>query len=185
MAGLNALDLESPNVFYDDLGKQFVVTWACTLAKNAIQAFQEDVEHNPRIWYATTRDFKAFSESKLLFDNNYAVRDAQILKLEGAGHYALLHNDQTWPMQNLRVAFSASPAGPWGPSTDAFTPKGTHSPHAVFSGGFWWIYYTAGQAAGLVRTRDFRTFVELPLPAGALPVSAFAGPGASGEAPPR
>jgi pectinesterase len=169
MAGLNALDLESPNVFYDEAGKQFVVTWSCTLARNAIQAFQEDVEHNPRIWYATTRDFAKFSESKLLFDNNYAVRDAQILKLDG--RYALLHTDSTWPMQNLRVAFSASPVGPWGPSTDAITGKGTHSPHAVLSGGFWWIYHSGG----LVRSRDFWTFVELPLPAGTPPVTAFEG----------
>ncbi len=141
------------------------MTWSCTLAKNAIQAFQEDVEHNPRIWYATTKDFTAFSESKLLFDNNYAVRDAQILKL-APSRYALLHNDQTWPMQNIRVAFSTSTLGPWGPSTDAFTSKGTHSPHAVSSGGAWWIYHSGG----LVTTRDFWNFAELP---GAAPVGLF------------
>src|ERR1017187_5344939 len=55
MAGKNALDLDSPAVFHD--GSQFIVTWSCTIARNFIQAFQEDVESNPRIWYATTRDF--------------------------------------------------------------------------------------------------------------------------------
>ncbi len=49
MAAKDALDLEAPNLFYDEPGKQFLVTWSCTLARNAIQAFQEDVEHNPRI----------------------------------------------------------------------------------------------------------------------------------------
>jgi hypothetical protein len=48
--------------------------------------------------------------------------------------------------------------GPWGPSIDAFTPKGTHSPNAVFSGGEWWIYHSGG----LVRTRAFWNFVEVP-----------------------
>jgi hypothetical protein len=137
------------------------------------------VEHNPRIWYAATRDFTSFSESKLLFDNNYAVRDAQILKLDG--RYALLHTDITWPIPNVRVAFGASPVGPWGPSTDPFTAKETHSPHAVFSGGFWWIYHSGG----LVRTQDFWTFVDLPLPAGAQSVSAFQGPRASAAAAPQ
>ena len=47
-----ALDLLSPNLFWD--GNQFVVTWSCTIAKNFIQAFQEDVENSPRIWYAMT-----------------------------------------------------------------------------------------------------------------------------------
>ncbi|MGD0777732.1 MAG: pectinesterase family protein [Candidatus Solibacter sp.] len=163
MAGKNALDLNSPNVFHD--GHQFIVTWSCTIAKNFIQAFQEDVESNPRIWYATTRDFETFSDPQLLFDNNYAVREAQILKL--GDRYALLHNDNTWPMQNLRVAFSDSPLGPWGPSTDAFTAKGTSSPVAIRAGDEWWIYHSRG----LVRTRDFWSFAEVPLPAAVRPGS--------------
>jgi hypothetical protein len=163
MAGKNALDLDSPNLFHD--GSQFIVTWSCTIAKNFIQAFQEDVESNPRIWYATTRDFETFSDPQLLFDNNYAVRDAQILQL--GTRYALLHNDNTWPMQNLRVAFSDSPHGPWGSSSDAFTAKGTASPAAIRSGGEWWIYHSGG----LVRTRDFWSFTEVPLPAGVRPVN--------------
>jgi pectinesterase len=163
MAGKNALDLNSPNIFYD--GNRYIVTWSCTIARNFIQAFQEDVESNPRIWYATTRDFETFSDPQLLFDNNYAVREAQILKLEG--RYALLHNDNTWPMQNLRVAFSDTPLGPWGPSTDAFTAKGTSSPVAIRAGDEWWIYHSRG----LVRTRDFWSFMDVPLPAAVRPGS--------------
>jgi hypothetical protein len=177
MAGTNALDLNSPNVFYD--GSQFVVTWSCTIAKNFIQAFQEDVESNPRIWYATTSDFNTFSDPQLLFDNNYAVRDAQIIQL--GTRYALLHNDNSGPMQNLRVAFADSPLGPWGPSTDAFTAKGTASPAAIRSGDEWWIYHSGG----LVRTRDFWSFAEVPLPAGVRPVSVIEVPRALAAALPR
>ena len=152
-------------------------TSACTLARNAIQAFQEDVEHNPRIWYATTRDFAAFSAPKLLFDNNYAVRDAQILR-DGA-RYILLHNDNSRPMQNLRAAFSSSPLGPWGPSTNAFTAKGAESPAAIQSGGEWWIYHS-GNSPGLIRTRDFITFADssaqLNLPDAAAPLSVLVHP---------
>jgi pectinesterase len=177
MAGKNALDLNSPNLFYD--GSQFIVTWSCTIARNFIQAFQEDVETNPRIWYATTRDFETFSEPLLLFDNNYAVRDAQILQV--GTRYALLHNDNTWPMQNLRVAFADSPLGPWGPSSDAFTAKGTASPAAIRVGGEWWIYHSGG----LVRTRDFWSFAEVPLPAGVRPLSVIEVPRALATALPR
>jgi pectinesterase len=177
MAGRNALDLHSPNLFHD--GSQFIVTWSCTIARNFIQAFQEDVETNPRIWYATTRDFETFSEPQLLFDNNYAVRDAQILQL--GTRYALLHNDNTWPMQNLRVAFSDSPLGPWGPSSDAFTAKGAAAPAAIRAGAEWWIYHSGG----LLRTRDFLSFTEVPLPAGVRPVSVVEVPRALAAALPR
>ena len=163
MAGKSALDLNSPNLFHD--GSQFIVTWSCTITRNFIQAFQEDVEDNPRIWYAITRDFETFSDPRLLFDNNYAVRDAQILSL--GDRYALLHNDNTGPVGNLRVAFSGSPLGPWGPSTDAFAARGAASPAAIQSAGEWWIYHSHG----LVRTRDFWGFAEVPLPAGVRPVS--------------
>jgi pectinesterase len=177
MAGSNALDLNSPNLFHD--GARFIVTWSCTIARNFIQAFQEDVENNPRIWYATTRDFENFSDPQLLFDNNYAARDAQILNL--GGRYALLHNDNTGPVENLRVAFSANPLGAWGPSTDAFAARGAASPAAIPSGGEWWIYHSGG----LVRTSDFWSFTEVPLPAGARPVSVIEVPRALAAALPR
>jgi pectinesterase len=177
MAGKNALDLNSPDIFHD--GNRFIVTWSCTIAKNFIQAFQQDVESNPRIWYATTRDFETFSDPQLLFDNNYAVRDAQILQL--GTRYALLHNDNTWPMQNLRVAFSDSPRGPWGPSTDAFSAKGTALPAGIRSGDEWWIYHSGG----LVRTRDFWGFAEVPLPAAIRPVSVIEVPRAMAAALPH
>jgi pectinesterase len=157
MTGQNALDLESANLFWDEPRKLWIVTWSCTLARNAIQAFQEDTEHNPRIWYATTRDFESFSEAQLLFDNNHATRDAQIIQV--GGKYILLHNDNSRPMQNLRVAMSDSPTGPWGPSSDAFTPKFSEFPAAVKNGSEWWIYFK-GKAPGLYVTRDFVNFVD-------------------------
>jgi pectinesterase len=172
MAGQNALDLASPNLFYDEPRQQWIVTWSCTLARNAIQAFQEDVEHNPRIWYATTSDFTTFSEPKLLFDNNYATRDAQII--HAGRHYVLLHNDNSRPMQNLRAATADSPTGPWGPSTNSFTPKFAEAPTAIRNGEEWWIYF-GGKTPGLYVTRDFINFTDatagLKLPGNDAPLS--------------
>ena len=49
------------------------------MAANSIQSFQEEVDNNPRIFYATTRDFETFSDPALLFDPNYSVKDAVLL----------------------------------------------------------------------------------------------------------
>jgi len=176
MAGQSALDLESPNLFYEESARQWIVTWSCTLARNAIQAFQEDVNQNPRIWYATTADFQTFSEPKLLFDNNYATRDSQII--HAGRHYILLHNDNSRPMQNLRATIGDSPIGPWGPSTNAFTPKFAELPAAVRNGDEWWIYF-GGKTPGLYVTRDFLHFTDaseqLKFPAGSAPSSIILG----------
>jgi pectin methylesterase-like acyl-CoA thioesterase len=87
----------------------------------------------------------------------------------------------TFATQNLRVAWADSPLGPWGPSTDAFTAKGTTSPAAIRSGGEWWIYHSGG----LLRTRDFWSFTEVPLPAGVRPVSVVEVPRALAAGLPR
>ena len=178
MAKLDALDVASPNLFYDEVSRRFVITWASTMARNAIQSFQEAVEDNPRIWYSTTRDFDLFSEPELLFDPNYSVRDATIL--EDRGRYTLLHNDSTRPMLDLRVSVSSTPFGPWGLASDAFTGKFTGSPAAIQSGHDWWIYFTNTRtgAVGLLKTRDFRTFQDastrMSFPEGMHPVSVLA-----------
>jgi pectinesterase len=175
MAKEDALDLASANLFYDEVSRRFVVTWASTIAKNFIQSFQEEVEDNPRIWYTTTGDFQVFSDPELLFDPNYSVRDGAIL--EDRGRYVLVHNDNTRPMLSLRVSASSTPFGPWGPSSDAFTDKFTESPTAIQSGRDWWIYYTNAQTGsiGLVKTRDFRSFQDassqVSFPEGRCPVS--------------
>jgi pectinesterase len=180
MAKQDALDLLSPNLFYDEVSRRFVVTWASTISKNFIQSFQEEVEDNPRIWYTTTRDFEVFSEAELLFDPNYSVRDGEIL--EDRGRYVLVHNDNTRPMLNLRVSASSTPFGPWGPSSDTFTDKFTGSPAAIQSGRDWWIYYTNVQSGsvGLVKTRDFRSFqdgsAQVSFPEGRRPVSVLKAP---------
>jgi pectinesterase len=160
MAKQSALNVVSPHLFWDADRSRYIVTWASTVAANSIQSFQEEVDNNPRIWYATTRDFQSFTDPKLLFDPNYSAKDAMLIK--GDGQFALLHNDNTTPMQSLRVAFSRTPLGPWGPSLDGFTAKFFENPVAIQLGSEWWIYdtKTSTGATALQKTRDFWTFTD-------------------------
>jgi pectinesterase len=158
MAKQNALDVTSPHLYFD--GNQFIITWASTMAANSIQAFQEEVDTNPRIWYSTTHDFQSFSDPKVLFDPNYSVKDAVLIQ-DGA-KFALLHNDNTIPNHSLRVAFGTTLLGPWGPSRDAFTEKFFENPNAIPLYGEWWIYdtKTSTGATALQKTRDFWNYTD-------------------------
>ncbi|MBS1858342.1 MAG: family 43 glycosylhydrolase [Acidobacteria bacterium] len=81
--------------------------------------------------------------------------------LKVGARYALLHTDITWPVHALRVAFADSPYGPWGPSTDAFTLKGSDSPVAVYEGGAWLItFFDDSRTPHLYRTRDFWEYTD-------------------------
>lgn len=158
MAKQDALDVVSPRLYWD--GTRFLITWGSTMAVNSIQSFQEEVDNNPRIFYAATRDFETFTEPALLFDPNYSVKDAVMLPM-GAG-FALLHNDNTTPVHALRVAPGSSATGPWGPSRDAFTEKFVEQPAAIRLGEEWWIYEANSKTGemGLEKTRDFWTFTD-------------------------
>jgi pectinesterase len=116
MAGRNALSVGHPSVYYDRDRKQFIVSFAATIRDNYFQSYEEPVEDNPRLWYTTTQDFETFSAPKILFEPGYAVRYGVIL-LSG-NRYALLHEDSRRAIQMLRVSFSESPTGPWGPPSD-------------------------------------------------------------------
>lgn len=55
----------APELFYDDVKKQFLIIWAsCVPGK--FPDYKEDHLNNHRLYYMTTRDFKTFSKAQAL-----------------------------------------------------------------------------------------------------------------------
>jgi len=161
MAEQKALDVTAPELFYDDAGQQFIVIWASTLPKNFYQAFQEDVNDNPRLWYTATPDFETFAPAKPLFEPGYSVKDGAILK-DGT-RYALVHEDNRKMMKTLRVAFSDRLLGPWGSSSAPFTGGFREAPTMLKLGNEWIVYFemTDKGQYGAAKTQDFNTWMDL------------------------
>jgi pectinesterase len=154
-------DVLSPQLFYDDAEQQFLIVWASTILPNRYQAYQEDTDNNPRLWYSATHDFETFTQAKIFFEPGYSVKDGVIVK--DNTRYVLLHKDNRQMMENLRVAFADKPLGPWGPVCDPFTEKSTEGPAALRLGDEWIIYfdmYEKGQY-GAVKTHDFITWTDI------------------------
>jgi pectinesterase len=157
MANRDAINVQSPSLFYHEAGREFVITWASTIRQNFFQSYQEPLEDNPRIWYSVTKDFVDFAPAQVLFDPGYAVRDAVIVR-EGT-RYALLHQDSRRAIQQLRVTFGLSPTGPWGPSSGTFPERAASRPSIVRSGDRWLIAYLTGSGIeGYLTTQDFLSF---------------------------
>jgi pectinesterase len=114
--GEAALDVRNAALFYDEAHKRYIISWASTISSNFFQSYQEPVDDSPRLWYTTTTDFQSFDPPRVLFDPGYTVRYGIILR--DRGRYALLHEDSRCAIRQLRVSFSDTPAGPWGPSSD-------------------------------------------------------------------
>jgi len=150
----------APELFYDDKGRQFIITWASTIP-GRFPDMLESHTNNHRLYFTTTRDFKTFAPSKLFLDPGFSVIDPFILK--DGGRYVLLCKDNSRPNLNLRVAFSDSPLGPWNHMSEPITRKYTEGPSALKIGQDWVIYFDPyrEKTYGAVRTRDFKTFTDL------------------------
>lgn len=150
----------APELFYDEADGQFIIVWASTIPGR----YPDHLEHpdnNHRLYYTTTRDFTNFAPEKLFFEPGYSVIDGFIVK--AGNRYVLIHKDNTRPELNLRVAFAASPLGPWGEISPPFTRKFTEGPCALKLGDDWLVYFDAyhEKIYGAVKTRDFRKFTDI------------------------
>ena len=155
-----AVNVWAPELFYDDVGEQFIITWASTIP-GRFPDYQESPTNNHRLYFTTTKDFQMFAPTRLFLDPDFSVIDCQIVK--DGGRYALLLKDNSRPQRNLHVAFGETPLGPWRNISLPFTEKFTEGPSALKVGKDWLIYFDAYQEKiyGAMRTRDFKTFTDV------------------------
>jgi len=150
----------APELFYDDVKRQFMVVWAsCVPGK--FPDYLEDHYNNHRLYYATTKDFKTFSKAKLLIDPGFSCIDATLLK-RGPKDYVMVLKDNSRKQRNIKVAFSQSPYGPWSKASEAFTGMYSEGPSTAYAGGWYYIYYDSYRQKiyGAARTKDFKQFQD-------------------------
>jgi len=70
----------APELFYDDKERQFVICWASTIP-GRFPDHLEAYTNNHRMYFTTTRDFRAFTPTKLFLDPGFSVIDCQIVKV--------------------------------------------------------------------------------------------------------
>lgn len=114
----------APEIFYDKNEKQFLIYWATTIPGRFTDSEKAgDTGYNHRIYFTTTKDFKTFSETSLLYDKGFNVIDATIIK--NGKTYTMILKDETRnpPQKNLRVATSENLYGPWSAPSQPATGK--------------------------------------------------------------
>ena len=148
----------APELFYD--AGQFIVVWASTIPGRFPDQLEKH-DNNHRLYFTTTRDFKNFTPTKLFLDPGFSVIDPFILK--DGGRYVLVCKDNSRTNLNLRVAFGATPLGPWKNVSEPFTQKFTEGPAALKVGDDWLVYFDAYRQKiyGGMKTRDFKTFTDV------------------------
>lgn len=160
MKDTSTVNVWAPELFYDDVRKQYMIIWAsCVPGK--FPDYIEDHRNNHRLYYVTTKDFKKFSEAKLLIDPDFSCIDATMVK-RGKDDYVMVLKDNSRKQRNIKVAFSKTPYGPWSKASEPFTESFTEGPSTAYVNGWWYIYYDSyrHKIYGAHRTKDFVHFQD-------------------------
>lgn len=167
---LTTVNVWAPELFYDDVQQQYIIIWASCIPGRFERGIEED-SNNHRLYYTTTKNFKAYTETKLFFDPGFSVIDAVIVKRANSD-YVLVLKDNTRPERNIKVAFSETPVGPWRNVSKAFTDNFTEGPSVVKLKNEWLIYYDSyrKKTYEASATKDFVHFenvtAKVSVPAG-------------------
>ena len=114
----------APEITYDEKNDEYMIYWATTIPGKFPET-QSDMDsgYNHRMYYVTTKDFKDYSDTKLLYEPGFNVIDASISWHDGK--YVMILKDETRePAQkNLKVAFAEDLTGPYTDASEPITGK--------------------------------------------------------------
>lgn len=158
----NTVNVWAPEIFYDPPTQQFLIVWASTIPLRFPKGV-EDEDNNHRLYYTTTKDFQAFTPTKLYLDPGFSAIDSEVLR-RGVDDYVLVVKDNTRPERDIKVAFGPTATGPFLKISEPFTANFTEGPSvAKLPHNQWLIYYDAYREKkyGAMRTTDFMTFTDV------------------------
>ncbi|MGV3588919.1 MAG: glycoside hydrolase family 43 protein [Adhaeribacter sp.] len=161
----NARNTWAPEITYDPKTKQYLIYWATTITGLYPETqSKEDNGYNHRMYYVTTKDFKTFSPTKLLYEPGFNVIDANIVP-NGKEYIMFLKDETREPAQkNLRVAKAQNLTGPYSKAGPPITGKyWAEGPTGLKLSGKWIVYfdkYTEGKM-GAVQSADLENWTDI------------------------
>jgi len=162
----------APEITYDKRHKTYMIYWATTIpGRFPLVDTSSEVKYNHRIYYETTKDFKTFSPTKLLYDPGFNAIDATIVP--DKNRFVMFFKDETrGPVQkNIKIAFAKNLTGPYGRASKPITGNyWAEGPTTLRIGSQWLVYfdrYTEGRFGAITSTNlknwtDISDQVTLP-----------------------
>ncbi|MGC4104271.1 glycoside hydrolase family 43 protein [Ferruginibacter sp.] len=154
----------APEITYDKKNRQYMIYWATTIAGKYKMDTVVENGYNHRLYYVTTKDFKTFSKTTLLYDKGFNVIDATIVP--DGKQYVMFLKDETRlpPQKNIKIAYSKN------------LTKGFSAPSAPITGNYWaegpttlklgdtWIVYFdkyRDHKYGAVQSTDLKNWTDV------------------------
>ncbi|PKD17706.1 beta-galactosidase [Salegentibacter salinarum] len=118
----NARNTWAPEVTYDEENEEYIIYWATTI-KGKFRETQIDADdgYNHRMYYVSTKDFKNFSDTKILYEPGFNVIDASIKEYEDMFVMFLKDETREPAEKNIRIATANNLKGPYSKASEPIT----------------------------------------------------------------
>ena len=155
----------APEVTYDDQSETYMIYWATTIeGKFSETASSLENKYNHRLYYVTTKDFKEFSDTKLLYDPGFNSIDATIVK-NGRNFLMFLKDETREPVQkNLKISNSKSLTGPYAKASKPITGNyWAEGPTTLKVKRHWVVYFDkyTEHKYGAIRSKDLNNWEDV------------------------
>ena len=160
-----ALNTWAPEVTYDAKKKEYMIYWASTIpGRYPMKGMKPEGKYNHQMYYVTTKDFKKFSKTKMLYYKDFCVIDATILK-DGKRWVMFLKDEGDMPAQkNLRIAYAKKLTGPYSEAGKPITGKyWAEGPTVLKSGNEWFVFFDKyiDKKYGAVKSTDLENWTDI------------------------
>jgi hypothetical protein len=155
----------APEITYDQQADEYMIYWATTIKGLYPETqSQKDDAYNHRMYYTTTKDFKTFSDTKLLYEPGFNVIDATIVKEQDRFIMFLKDETREPARKNIRIAESRKLNGPYSQAGEPITGDyWAEGPTTLRLGADWIVYfdkYTAHKM-GAVQSNDLQHWKDI------------------------
>ena len=153
------LNCWAPEIFWNAQKSEFLIFWASTVTNKSSASGATGAPDNNRIYCTATRDFKTFSETKLLYDPGFSVLDATLFPEKG--RFYLAFRDDT--VSRLRTAVADNPEGPFSKPSGIIEADGADGPTLFRLGGqnIACLYVASDRRCGAVKTSDMEHWEDI------------------------
>lgn len=155
----------APELTYDPESDTYLIYWASTIpGKFPETQSDKDDGYNHRMYYTTTRDFKTFSPTALLYEPGFNVIDATIQKQEDKFVMFLKDETREPAEKNIKIAHSDKLTGPYSKASDPITGAyWAEGPTAQKIDGKWTVYFDkyVDHTYGAVQSSDLKNWKDI------------------------
>tara|TARA_R110000796_G_scaffold37722_4_gene95177 strand:- start:45856 stop:47664 length:1809 start_codon:yes stop_codon:yes gene_type:complete len=112
----------APEITYDENSEVYMIYWASTI-EGKFKETKSNTEngYNHRIYFTTTKNFKTFTPTKLLYEPGFNVIDATVQKVDGTFIMFLKDETREPAQKNIKIAYSTNLTGPYAKASAPIT----------------------------------------------------------------